>query len=67
MKPTIEPMRTIKIGDPVTLNEKGMMIKWTEDCGFDMLGILPEGSGMINGYMVVPSWFSKMLFGGGVQ
>lgn len=67
MRPVIEPMKTLNVGDPVTLNDKGLMVKWIKGCGRPLLGILPEGSKMIDGYMVIPSWFSKMLYGDNCQ
>jgi hypothetical protein len=40
----IELPKTIAVGDPVAICVGGGMIKWTEGCGYDMVGILPQGS-----------------------
>jgi hypothetical protein len=58
----IEPPKTIVVGDPVAVCAGGL-IKWSEGCGFDMLGILPEGSNIVGKAMIVPGWFATQISG----
>jgi hypothetical protein len=59
----IELPKTIAVGDPVAICVGGGMIKWTEDCGYDMVGILPQGSTMVRGALIVPGWFATQING----